>query len=140
MSNLDPGRGSELQQIIEIAEEQLRNAYQTPFTPRALDNLKDKLSEYSVLLIQEAVKLAKRHKSETVSSTHVEHANEYLISSSSRKLFRHMGTFGGLLLGVAGSNFLSMFSTNQFSPNGVTITVIATLLGGILTAAHMMKD
>jgi len=81
MSNLDPGRGSELQQIIEIAGR-----------------------------------------------------------ASSRKLFRHIGTFGGLLLGVAGSNFLSMFSTNQFSPNGVTITVIATLLGGILTAAHMMKD
>ena len=140
MSNLAPRRGSELQQIIETAEQELRNTDQTPFTPRAFDNLKDKISEYSVLLITEAVKVAKRHKSETVSSTHVEHASEFLISSTSRKLYRHMGTLGGILLGVAGSNFLSMFSTSQFTPNGVAITVVATLLGGILTAAHMVKD
>ena len=140
MNNLVPKQGSELQPIIEADEKELRKADQTPFTPQAFANLTDKLGEYSVLLITEAVKLAKRHKSETVSSTHVEHASEYLVSSSSRKLYRHMGTFGGLLLGVAGSNFLSMFSTNQFSPNGVTITVIATLMGGILTTAHMVKD
>jgi len=113
MSNPVPRRDNELQQIIETAEQELRNADQTPFTPRAFDNLRDKISEYSVLLITEAVKVAKRHKSETVSSTHVEHASEYLISSTGRKLFRHMGTLGGTLLGVAGSNFLSMYSTTN---------------------------
>ena len=133
-------RGSELQTIIEAAEQELRKAGQTPFTPQAFDNLIDKLREYSVSLIAEAVKIAKRHNSEVVSSTHVEHASEYLTSSTSRKLYRHMGTLGGTLPGIAGSNFLSMFSTNQFSSNGVTITVIATLMGGILTTAHMVKD
>jgi DNA helicase TIP49 (TBP-interacting protein) len=116
MSNLHAERGSELQQIIEITEQELRNAHETPFTPRAFDNLKEKLSEYSVQLIAEAVKLAKRHQSETVSSTHVEHASEYLVSSTSHKIYRHLGTVGGLLIGVAGSGFVSMFSTNQFTP------------------------
>ena len=140
MSNLDPGQGSELQQIIETIQQELRNAYDTPFTPRALDNLKDKLSEYSALLVTEAVKVAKRHQSEAVSSTHVEHASEYLISSTSRRFYRHMGALGGVFLGMAGSNSLSMFSTNQFTPNGVALTVIATLLGGVLTTVHMVKD
>jgi hypothetical protein len=129
MSNLDPGQGSELQQIIETIEQELRNAYDTPFTPRALDNLKDKLSEYSALLVTEAV-----------SSTHVEHAREYLISSTSRRFYRHMGALGGVFLGMAGSNFASMFSSNQFTPNGVALTVIATLLGGVLTTVHIVKD
>ncbi len=140
MSNLVPKQGSELQPIIEAAEKELRKADQTPFTPQAFANLTDKLTEYSVLLITEAVKIAKRRNSETVSSTHVEHASEYLISSTSRKLYRHMGGLGGTLLGIAGPSFFSMYSTNQFTPNGVTITVIATLLGGILTTAHMVKD
>jgi hypothetical protein len=140
MSSLDPGKGSELQQIIEITEQELRNAHETPFTPRAFDNLKEKISEYSVLLITEAVKVAKRHQSDTVSSTHVEHASEYLISRTSRKLYRHMGALGGVFLGMAGSSLASMFSTNQFTPNGVAITVVATLLGGILTAVHMVKE
>jgi len=140
MSNLEPGKGSEPQPIIEAAEQELRKANDTPFTPRAFDNLKDKITEYSVLLITEAVKIAKRHNSEMVSSTQVEHASEYLISSPSRKFYRHMGALGGVFLGVGGSSFVSMFTINQFTQNGVAITFVATLLGGVLTTVHVVKD
>jgi len=140
MSNLEPGKGNDFQQIIEAAEQELRKANETPFTPRAFDNLTDKITEYSVLLITEAVKIAKRHNSETVSSSHVEHASEYLISNPSRKVYRHMGALGGAFLGVGGSSFASMLSTNQFTPNGVAITFVATLLGGVLTTVHVVKD
>jgi histone H3/H4 len=140
MSTLDPTEGSKLQQIIEAAEQALQKANETPFTPRAFDNLKDKITEYSVLLITEAVKIAKRHNSETVSSSHIEHASEYLISSPIRKVYRHMGALGGAFLGVGGSSFASMLSTNQFTPNGVAITFVATLLGGVLTTIHVVKD
>ncbi len=140
MSNPADGKENELQQIIETTVQALRNASETPFTPRAFDSLRDEITEYSVLLISEAVKVAKRHQSETVSSTHVAHASEYLIFSSSRSFYRHMGALGGLLIGVAGSTFGSMFSTNQFTPNGVALTFIAALLGGVLTTVHVVKD
>jgi histone H3/H4 len=140
MNKLAPRQPNELQQVIDTAERELQNAGQTPFTPKAFSHLKDRISEYAALLITESVKVARRHKSETVSTTHVEHASEYLVSSTSSKVYRHAGTFGGILLGVAGSNFLSMYTTGQFTPNGVVVTVIGTLLGGILTAAHMVKE
>jgi histone H3/H4 len=140
MSNLAPRPPSELQQIIDTAEQELRNTGHTPFTPHAFNHLKEKICQYAVELIVESVKVAKRHKSETVSTTHVEHASEYLISSASQKLYRHMGTIGGILLGIAGSTFLSMYTTGQSTPSAVAVVVITTLVGAILTAANMFKE
>ena len=140
MSNLAPNQQSELQQIVATAEQELRNTGHTPFTPKAFERLKEKISEYAVQLIAESVKVARRRESEIVSTQNVEHASQYLVSSTSRKVYRHIGTIGGILLGVAGSNFLSMITANLFTLNGVVVTVVFTLVGGVLIASHIVKD
>jgi histone H3/H4 len=140
MSNLPTRPSDELRQILDSADQELRNTEHTPFTPNAFERLKEKISEYTVQLIAESVKVARRRESETVSSSNVEQASQYLVSSTSHKVYRHLGTVGGILLGVAGSNFLSMITTNQYTLRGIAITVTFAVLGGALTAAHIVKD
>jgi len=130
----------DLQEIIERTERELQNAHRTPFSDQALDRLKEEIAAYAVELINESVKRAKRHQAEGVSSADVQQASQYLVSSNSHKMYRHAGTCGGLLLGTALSNTLSMITTNQYSLSGVIITFGLTLTGTFLIATHIVKD
>ena len=140
MSNPPTEPRTELEQIIEIADRELQAVDHTPFSPKAFTRLKEKISEYAVQLITESVKRARRHQSENVSTSDVEHASQYLVSSTSHKFYKHMGTFGGLFLGTALSNVLSMITTNQFTLNGIIVTFILTLIGSFMIAAHVVKE
>ena len=102
----------DLQEIIERVNTELQNAHRTPFSDHAFDRLKEQLTAYAVELINESVKRAERHQAEGVSSSDVQRASQYLVSSTSHRIYRHAGTFGGLLLGTALSNMLSMITTN----------------------------
>jgi len=130
----------ELEQIVEVADRELQSVDPTPFSPQAFLRLKEKVSEYAVQLITESVKRARRHQAETASTSDVEQASQYLVASSSHKFYRHMGTFGGLFLGSALSNVLSMITTNQFALNGIIVTFILTLVGSFMIAAHIVKE
>ncbi|MCA1629314.1 MAG: hypothetical protein LC774_02895, partial [Acidobacteria bacterium] len=70
----------------------------TPFSEKSFERLKYKISEYTAQLLTESVKVSRRHGSETVSTSDVERASQYLVSSTSHKVYRHMGTLGGLIL------------------------------------------
>jgi histone H3/H4 len=140
MSNLANKTQGELQQIVDIAERELQNAQHTPFSSNAFNRLKEKISEYSIQLITESTKVARRHKSESVSTSDVEHASQYLVSSTSHKIYRHMGTIGGILLGTAASNILAMITTQQYTLTGIVVTFVLTLLGTFMIAVHIVKD
>lgn len=140
MSNLPAHQPNKLQQIIDVAERELQSTDTTPFSPAAFERLKEKISEYTAQIITESVKTARRRQSDSVSTSDVEHASLYLVSTTSRKVYKHIGTVGGLLLGAAVSNVISMVTTNQFNLNGIVLTVIFTLIGAALVAAHMVKD
>jgi hypothetical protein len=131
---------SELQRLIKIAEEELSHTDPAPFSTPAFKRVKQKISEYTVELITESVRVARRHDSDSVSPSYVDRASEYLVSHSRNKTFRHMGTMGGILLGAVGSNVLSMITTHQFTLGGIVITVILTLVGSFLVAVNMVKD
>lgn len=140
MTNLPTRPNDELARIIEIADRELQSVDHTPFSPKAFARLKEKVSEYAVQLITESVKRARRHQAENASTSDVEHASQYLVASSSRKVYRHLGTFGGLFLGTALSNILSMITTNQFSLKGIVVTFVLTLIGSFMIAAHIVKE
>jgi len=113
----------------------------SPFSPAAYSRLREKIAEYISQLVTESVKVSKRHQSDTVSAAHVERANEYLVSSSTRRIFKHLGTVGGILLGAAVSTFLSMAtSTGEFSMRGALISAALGIVGAFLVALHMAKD
>ncbi|HSS21492.1 MAG TPA: hypothetical protein VLL54_15560 [Pyrinomonadaceae bacterium] len=130
----------DLQRLIKIAEEELSHTDPSPFSSSAFDRVKEKISEYTVELITESVKVARRHDSDSVSPSYVDRASEYLISQSGSKTYRHLGTIGGILLGAVGSNVLSMITTRQFTLGGIVVTVVLTLVGSFLVAVNMVKD
>ena len=129
-----------LQTLIEQVDNDINNIDATPFSAPAFDRLKYKIFEYTAQLITESAKTAKRHKTDTVSASHVEHSSQFLVSSTSNKVYKHFGTFGGILLGAGISNLLSMITTNQFNVAGIAISVSLTGLGAFLVAFHIARD
>lgn len=112
-----------------------------PFTPSAFRLLQDSIDEFIVDLLDESFRIAKRHKSEVVSANYVEAAGTYLVASRARRVFRHMGTVGGILLGGSLSNILAMAQTGSAFPVvGTLVSVGVGLLGSFLVAVHIAKD
>ena len=140
MSNLPTKPQAEIRNVLDLAEHKLEGVEHSPFSEKAFQRLKEKIGEYSSQLIVESIKRSKRHQAESVSTSDVESASQYLVSSSSHKIYRHLGTFGGLFLGTALSNVLSMITTNQFTLSGIIVTFVLTLIGTFMIAAHIVKE
>src|SRR3990172_11711465 len=100
--------------VVAQAEAKLQGADASPFSPPAFGALKAHISDYITELVNESVKVSKRHRADTISAAHVERAAEYLVSSGSRRFYRHLGMVGGILLGAALSNILPMTLSRQY--------------------------
>ena len=130
----------DLQKAINEAEQELTNIDTSPFSLSAFDFLKTKIGEYIAQLISESIKISKRHQADTVSANHVQRASEYLFASTSKRIFRHLGTVGGILLGASLSNLLSMTGTGQYTTPGILISSGLGIIGSFLIAIHIAKD
>lgn len=128
------------QEVIDRVGRELQNAARTPFSEQAFEELKEQISIYAGELVQESVKKAKRHRAENVSSADVQQASQYLVASTSHRIYRHAGTIGGLLFGTAFSSILSMITTRQYGLSGVVVTFVFTIIGTFLVTVHMVKD
>lgn len=131
---------NEVGAIIKHAETEIDNISPSPFSPPAFATLKFKVAEYISDLVNESIKVSQRHQSDTVSSAHVERASEYLVSSTSRRLFRHVGTVGGILLGASLSNLLTMTIAGQYTAFGTLVSSGLGIVGAFLVALFMAKD
>jgi hypothetical protein len=129
-----------VQKAIQEADAQLQNVDPSPFSPQSFTVLKEKISEYIAQLVSESIKVSKRHQADTISAAHVERASEYLIASSSRRFFRHLGTVGGVLFGASLSSILSMSVAGQFSIAGTLVSVGLAIVGAFMIALHIAKD
>lgn len=128
------------QAVVAQAEADLKRVDVSPFSPPAFGTLKAKISEYVVELLNESIKVSKRHRADTVSAAHVERAAEYLVSSTSRRFYRHLGTVGGILLGAALSNILAMTLAGQYTGGGTILSVAFGIIGAFMIALHIAKD
>lgn len=140
MSNVTLKPQYNFQEVIDRANRELQNTSRTPFSEPAFEQLKQQIGTYAVEFINESVKKARRHQAEGVSSSDVQQASQYLVASTSHRIYRHAGSFAGLLLGTALSNILSMITTHQYGLTGIIITFILTLIGSFLIAVHILKD
>jgi len=130
----------QVQAVIRQAETDLNGLDGSPFSPPAFATLKAKISEYVVELVNESIKVSKRHVADTVSAAHVERAAEYLVSSTSRRFYRHLGTVGGILLGAALSNILTMTLAGQYTGAGTIVSAALGITGAFMIALHIAKD
>ena len=140
MSNTPIRPQPNLDEVIERIHAELKKAESTPFSEHAFEEFRKQASAYAVELINESVKRAKRHQAEGVLSSDVRHASQYLVSNTSHKIYGHVGALGGLLLGSAVSNILSILTTSQYGLNGILVTFALTLIGGSLITVHGVKD
>jgi hypothetical protein len=126
--------------VVSQAETQLEGVDASPFSPHAFGTLRSKISEFVVELVNESIKVSKRHRADTVSAAHVERAAEYLVSSTSRRFYRHLGTVGGILLGAALSNILAMTLAGQYTGGGTILSVVLGVIGAFAIALHIAKE
>ena len=129
-----------VEDIIQHANAQLQAIPASPFSPNAFTVLKEKIAQHIAELVTESIKVSRRYRSDTVSAAHVERASEYLVTSSSRRLFRHLGTVGGIFLGAALSNFLAMTVAGQYSATSTLVSAALGIVGAFMVALHIAKD
>lgn len=139
MSNRDQFE-QELAEVRQTAESALESIDPSPFSPSAFAALKEKIAEYIVNLVTESIKISHRHQADTVSANHVQRATEYLVSVTSRRFLRHLGTVGGILLGASLSNILSMAGTGEYTLIGVVLSAGFGIIGAFLIALHIGKE
>jgi hypothetical protein len=130
----------QVEDIIKAADAELGKTHAAPFSKAAFATLREKVSIYVGELISESVQISRRHRADTVSAAHVEQATSYLVANSSQKLYRHLGTIGGILLGASIGNILAMVTANSYTTPSVVITLALGILGAFLVAIHIAKD
>lgn len=126
--------------IIEQAENQLQVTDPSPFSPAAFRTLKEKIAQHVTELVNGSVKVSKRHRADGVSASHVERASDYLVTSTSRRFYRHLGTVGGILLGAALSNILAMTLAGNYTGGGTIVSASLGIVGAFMIALHIAKD
>ena len=139
MSTLPEKPQRNLDEVMERVNAHLNSAG-SPFSEQAFEKLTEQIEAYSVELVTESVKRAGRHQAEGVSSSDVRHASQYLFSSTSHKIYRHAGTFGGMFFGSALSNLLSIATTGQYGLNGIILTFGLAIIGTSFITVHTLKD
>ena len=130
----------EAAEVLQQAERQLDRIDPGPFSPQAFRVLRLKVSDYVRSLIVESAKISRRGRGDVISAAHVEQASDHLVTSSSRRWLRHLGTVGGILLGASLSNFLSMTTGNQYSATGVVVSAFLAVVGAFGVALHIGKE
>nr|VFJ46623.1 MAG: hypothetical protein BECKFW1821B_GA0114236_100124 [Candidatus Kentron sp. FW] len=139
MSN-SPDSGEVARSVIRQVEIQLQSIDSSAFSLSAFKTLEARIGQYVSELVNESVKVSKRHQADTVSVAHVERASEYLVANTSRRIYRHLGTIGGVLLGAAISNILAMILVGQYTGGGTISSVTLGIIGAFMVALHMAKD
>ena len=139
MSNVTLKPQYNFQEVIDRANRELQNTSGTPFSEPAFEQLKQQIGTYAVELINESVKKAKRHQAEGVSSSDVQQASQYLVASTSHRIYRHAGSLGGLLLGTALANTLSMIYNTPVWTDGHRYYVHSHVNRVVLTSCSNLK-
>ena len=130
----------EVNKVVQDAEHHFASLDPGSFSPQAFHILKLKVSAYVHSLIVESAKVSRRRRADVISAAHVEQASDYLVSSSSHRWFRHIGTVGGILLGASLSNFLSMTTAGLYSGTGVIVSAVLAVVGAFGVALHIGRE
>lgn len=138
--SIEPNPEKQTHAVIEDAENQLKDINPSPLSAHAFITLKTKIAQHITELINESIKVSKRHRADTVSAAHVERASEYLVSSTSRRIYRHLGTVGGILLGASLSNILAMTLTAKYTGEGTILSAALGIAGAFMIALHIAKE
>lgn len=126
--------------VIKDAERGIAALNSEPFSPKAFAALQKVISWFIGEVIEQSIKVSKRHRADTVAESHVQLAAEYLVGDAPVRILRHLGTLGGIMLGAGLSNLLSMIAAKNITGLSVILTVALSVIGSFLVALHIARD
>lgn len=127
-------------EVGRAAERLLSGAAPAPFSRSGFRRLRESIDDFVDAVTDEAYRISNRARADTVSAAHVDEAVKHLVAQRSRSVFRHLGAIGGILLGSAVSQLITMLSDAKFTPLGVSLTAVLGVVGAFLVALHMARD
>jgi len=110
------------------------------FSRQATSSLKKKIKDYVSLLLSESIKVSKRQQADVVSSIHVNRANDYLVFNSKKRIFKHIGLLGGILIGASLSAFITVIVTDSLTILGMLLSTSLGIVGAFMFALSIVKD
>ena len=102
------------------------------FSSAATSVVKEKASQYMTGIVAESAAVARRDNSDIVSAKHVEIASDNITSHSRGRLYKHIGTWGGIFLGASLSTLTSMILQGFVSVPGVVSIAVFGIAGAYL--------
>jgi len=132
---------TEIERILKDVEFTTTYIAKEPFTKQAFDKFREKIGIYISSLYVESQKIAKRHKADNISESHIDLASEYLIKNKAGRISKLLGILGGTFLGATVSNLLAMTVLGQtYETLGLVITIILGIIGSFLIGINLMRE
>jgi hypothetical protein len=136
----DPEASSELERIIETAAVELRQIHPGLFSPEGFQRLTQRINEFVGDLTVESVKVAKRHRADSVSPAYVDQANEHLVSGKPSRWRRIVGGIGGIVLGSGLGVSATMVQSGQYTTRGFVLSMVCIIFGMPAFVVHILKE
>ena len=131
----------EIEDALKKAYFELEKINISPFSVNGFNRFRLEISSFIIQFFTESYKNAKRTKTDTISSKHVEDAIEYLTMHKKFKYANLFNTLAGLFLGSALTFLIAIATQNiQFSFTTVFVYMIFGITGSFLLGYNMFKQ
>lgn len=135
-----PKENNEMNEVATQIDLFLKNIDSAPFSSPAFSVLKAKINQHIFDLVKESAIVAKRDQADSISVKHVEIASNHLILKGQKRIYKLIGTVGGLAMGTCISVLCSMVLTPQFTLSGILICTFSGMIGSFLLALNFSKE
>jgi hypothetical protein len=130
-----------IEEVIQRSNERLQFEKGSPFTQEGFEGLKVEIASYINSLITESYKIAKRHKGDLISKSHIESASYNLIKKRSKNRRQIFSSIGGFLFGFAISKTFEVLADSEKFTNSNTILIFACgMIGAFLLGITLFRS
>jgi hypothetical protein len=140
MSNPPPDMSEELRLVLHKADLELHRLSHNPFSVEGFNRLNERIQQYITELIAEALRVAERYKSDSVSPSYVDEASQHLIYGIKSKWSKLIGTISGTIFGIGLTSIITMTTTGQYSALRIVLSTIAIVIGLVGVTYHVLKE
>lgn len=130
---------NEIERILQSIDSILQKVKQKQFSDGGWVRLDVKIKQYVNQLIKESVKVARKHKADSVSPSFVNHASDYLLSGRASWWQKLWEIIANVSLGIGSTIMISMMLANKYSSVGVIFSVVLILIG-VIAVVLQLKD
>ena len=129
-----------IEQVILRSTDRLQFEKGSPCTIDGYDALKIEISSYINELVEESYRVARRHKSDLISKSHIESASFNLIKKYSSNAKKYLMSIGGFLLGFSIAKTVEIVADSQnFTTTNILILFSCAIIGAFISGISLLK-